>query len=57
MGKCSKCGAVAHLYEYGNPRCFNCSEIIEAARKKTAREKFAPHELQSLETSYLPGSS
>jgi len=51
MGKCSKCGGAAHLYEYGNPRCFNCSETIEAARKRTARERFEPQGLQFLETS------
>jgi hypothetical protein len=35
MGKCAKCGAAAHLYENGTPRCFKCSETIEAARSLT----------------------
>jgi len=53
MGKCSKCGDAAHLYEYGNPCCLNCSETIEAARKQTARAKFAQRELQSVGTDVL----
>ena len=53
MGKCSKCGAAAHLYEYGNPRCFNCSETIEAARKRTACDVVAQREPQSVGTDVL----
>jgi hypothetical protein len=45
MGKCAKCGAAAHLYENGTPRCFKCSEAIEAARKQTARAIVAQREL------------
>ena len=44
MGKCSKCGARANVYENGRPLCFNCSERIEAARKQTARALVAQRE-------------
>jgi len=46
MGKCAKCGAAAHLYENGTPRCFKCSDAIEAARKQTACAMVAQLEQQ-----------
>jgi hypothetical protein len=36
MGKCSKCGAEAELYESGNPLCVKCSTEIDGKRKQTA---------------------
>jgi len=44
MDKCAKCAAAAHLYENGTPRCFKCSETIEAARKQSARAIVAQRE-------------
>jgi hypothetical protein len=44
MGKCSKCGALADVYENGRPLCLNCSERIDAARKQTARATVAQRE-------------
>jgi hypothetical protein len=39
MSQCSRCEADTVLYENGVPICVGCADMIEAARKKTAREK------------------
>lgn len=43
MDKCSKCGADTQMYENGNPICTECSEKIDAARKRTATQTAAQY--------------